>query len=83
MWDLGPELGAVRMSSKKALRKQRRERQVEERRRTLNPAVLFMLAVGAALILAVVGAMVFGGPSGPGDPPNPGAVWSEDHGHWH
>lgn len=71
------------MSSKKARRRQRRERQIKERRRGFNPAVLFMLGIGGALILVVVAAMWLGDPSDRGDPPSPGAVWSEAHGHWH
>jgi hypothetical protein len=72
------------MSSKKARRKGRREKENEERRSSgLSPVTLFMLAIGMALLLAVGIAMVFRVNSGPGDPPRPGAVWSEEHGHWH
>jgi hypothetical protein len=71
------------MSSKKARRRKRREKQEEERRKGLSTATLFILGIGVALILTVVGGMVLGGDSGPGDPPRPGAVWSEAHGHWH
>lgn len=71
------------MSSKKARRRERREKQNEERRSGFSSFTLFMLAIGTALILAVAGVMVFGVNSGPGDPPTPGAVWSEAHGHWH
>ena len=77
-------IGGRSMSSKKARRKRRHENENEERRSSgLSPVTLFMLAIGTALLLAVGIAMVFGVNSGPGDPPRPGAVWSEAHGHWH
>ena len=76
--------GGHSMSSKKARRKRRHENENKQRRRSgLSPVTLFMLAIGTALLLAVGIAMVFGVNSGPGDPPRPGAVWSEAHGHWH
>lgn len=71
------------MSSKKALRKQQREAAKEESRKGMNPAILFILAIGVAVLVTVVVAAVFGESSAPGDPPRPGAVWSEAHGHWH
>ena len=72
------------MSSKKARRRQRREAQEEERRTGLSPVTLFMLGIGAALILAVAGGWMLGLGAGPeDDPPRPGAVWSEAHGHRH
>ena len=77
-------IGGHSMSSKKARRRGRREKANEEGRRSgLSPVTLFMLAVGMALLLAVGIAVVLGANSGPGDPPRPGMVWSEAHGHWH
>ena len=71
------------MSSKKARRKKRREREREERKKGMNPALLFILAIGAAVLVTAAVSVTFGGSSAPGDPPRPGAVWSEAHGHWH
>lgn len=71
------------MSSKKALRRQQREAEKEQSRKGMNPALLFILAIGVAVLVTVVVAAVFGESSAPGDPPRPGAVWSEAHGHWH
>lgn len=71
------------MSSKKALRKKRRETEREESRKAVNPALLFIVAIGLAVLGTLGFAMVFGGSSAPGPPPTPGAVWSEAHGHWH
>ncbi len=71
------------MSSKKALRKKAREKKKEERRSGLSPVTLFILGVGVAVILAVVAGLVLGVDPGSGDPPRPGAVWSDAHGHWH
>ena len=71
------------MSSKKARRRKRREKENEEHRSGLSPVMLFMLGIGMVVILVVVAGLVFGVNSGPGDPPRPGAVWSEAHGHWH
>lgn len=71
------------MSSKKALRKQQREAERKEARKGINPALLFILAIGLAVLGTVAVAAIFGESSAPGDPPRPGAVWSEAHGHWH
>jgi len=73
------------MSSKKARRKARQEREQEETRRAgrLSPTTLFMLGIGLALVAIYVGALVLGDRSGRGEPPYPGAIWSEPHGHWH
>jgi hypothetical protein len=81
---ISDSIGGHDMSSKKARRRGRREKESEERHSGgLSAVTLFILAVGTALLLAVGIAMVFGVNSGPGDPPRPGAVWSEAHGHWH
>lgn len=49
----------------------------------MNPAVVFILAISAAVLVLVVGVSLFSDRSGPGEPPFPGAVWSPAHGHWH
>lgn len=71
------------MSSKKARRKKRREAEREERRKSTNPALLFLVAIGLAVLGTVAFAVLLGDSSAPGPPPTPGAVWSEAHGHWH
>ena len=71
------------MSSKKARRRARRKQEREERRSKLNPVTLMVLGMGLAILLTVVGALVFGTGAGQGEPPWPGAVWSPSHGHWH
>jgi len=73
------------MSSKKARRKARQERQEAESRRAgrFSPATLFMLGIGLAVVVIFVGALLLGDRSGRGEPPYPGAVWNEPHGHWH
>jgi len=80
----GPRARAVRrpggdreMSTKKQLRRARRQRQ--EVTKKANPATLFMLGVAAALLVLGTLAFFFGG----GGPPGPGSVWSAEHGHWH
>ena len=72
------------MSSKKALRKQRRKAEKEEeKKKGMNPALLFILAIGVAVLVTLGVSFAVGGSSAPGDPPWPGAVWSDAHGHWH
>jgi hypothetical protein len=70
------------MSSKKALRKERQAKEQEEstRRGKPSPAMLFILGIGAVLLVTVGAALLF---VERGDAPWPGAVWSEAHGHWH
>ncbi len=68
------------MSSKKARRRKLQEQTQENSRRTLSPAALFILGIGLAVVLTVAGAVIFGDRK---EPPYPGAVWSEQHGHWH
>ena len=70
------------MSSKKALRRERVERQEAESRRRgrPGPVALFIIAVGVALVGTVAVAFFVGDRP---EPPYPGAVWSEAHGHWH
>lgn len=71
------------MSSKKQLRRKRREQEQEGRRSRTNPAWIFILAIALSLAVLVGGYVLFSDRSGLGDPPWPGAVWSDDHGHWH
>lgn len=71
------------MSSKKARRKKRSEESKSEKKKGLNPALLFILGIGLAVAVTVGISMALGGSSSPGDPPWPGATWSAAHGHWH
>lgn len=73
------------MSSKKDLRRKRREKEREEKqsRGSLNPAWKFIIGIALTLALLTGGYMLLGGGGGPGEPPWPGAVWSPAHGHWH
>lgn len=68
------------MSSKKAVRKHRAEREQERRAsRSRGTRILVVLTLGAALII-LAGALLFG----PGSAArNAGQVWSAEHGHWH
>jgi len=71
------------MSSKKQLRRKRQKEKEERPRGKVNPAVLFIVGIAAVVLALVVGVALFGGESGPGEPPWPGAVWSPAHNHWH
>ena len=72
------------MSSKKELRRKRREAEKEAAARSkVNPAWMFILGIALTLALIVGGYVLFGGGAAVGEPPWPGAVWSEAHGHWH
>lgn len=70
------------MSSKKARRRERQQKKQEEvrSRGKLSPVTLFMLAIGTALVITALVNVFF---VDRGDPPWPGAVWSDAHGHWH
>ena len=71
------------MSSKKARRRKRQESKEDRRRGRLSPATVFILCIGMAVLLTIVGAVVFGDRSDRGARPWPGAVWSTAHEHWH
>ncbi len=72
------------MSSKKARRRARQEQEQEQTRKgKLSPVTLFILGIGAALLITVGGAVLLVDRADRGDAPWPGAVWSEAHGHWH
>ena len=68
------------MSSKKARRRKLEEQAQDASRTRLSPVTLFILGIGLALLLTVVGSVILGDR---GEPPFPGAVWSAQHGHWH
>lgn len=68
------------MSSKKARRRKLQEQARDTGRKKLSPVTVFILGIGLALVLTVVGALFFGVG---GTPPGSGAVWSAEHGHWH
>ncbi|MGI9625707.1 MAG: hypothetical protein ACR2QM_02625 [Longimicrobiales bacterium] len=69
------------MSSKKARRKKRQEQTQKSSKKGINPVTLFILGVGLALALTLVVGVMFRGDRG--EPPRPGMVWSNQHGHWH
>jgi hypothetical protein len=72
------------MSSKKEVRRKRREEEQQQRERsTRNPALIFGVGIAAAILLTLAAFALFGDPSGPGEPPWDGAVWSPAHDHWH
>ena len=72
------------MSSKKEIRRRRRERAREQKERGgPNPAILFVLGIAAAVLITLGAFAAFGDREGRGAPPWPGAVWSSAHGHWH
>jgi len=69
------------MSTKKRLRRERRQHERESRSgQKLNPVAMFMVGVVAVLILVGVVGLALRQDR---VPPWPGAVWSEAHGHWH
>jgi hypothetical protein len=72
------------LSSKKARRREQKQKKRDAQAGKRNPALVFTMVIAVAIILLVAGAMIFGNRSdGPGAPPWPGAVWSPEHGHWH
>lgn len=72
------------MSSKKQRRRKQREEEAKKGGGGgMNPATRFIILIAVILGFLVGGALLFGESNAPGDPPWPGAVWSEQHGHWH
>jgi hypothetical protein len=71
------------MSSKKARRRKGHEQDQDGSGKRLSPVALFFLIIGLAMLVTVVGALVFRDRSDRGAPPWPGAVWSGAHEHWH
>ena len=69
------------MSSKKQRRQERRRQEREGGASSRNPVTMFIIAIGVALIVVTAIALVVR--ESPGEPPFPGAVWSDAHGHWH
>ena len=70
------------MSSKKQLRRARQEKEkVEKARSKFNPSTVFLVSVVMAVLLLGGVAYVFRADHG--EPPFPGAVWSNLHQHWH
>ena len=75
-----PTYSRMRMSSKKARRRKLQEQTQDRSRGRVSPTTLFILAIGLAMVLTVVGSVVFGDRE---ELPWPGAVWSAQHEHWH
>jgi hypothetical protein len=71
------------MSSKKSVRKQKKEAAQARSAAKGDSSRRLLVYVGLALALVVVAAFFLRGSNAPGDPPWPGAVWSQAHGHWH
>jgi len=73
------------MSSKKSVRKQKKEAAQAQAasKGSRDPSRRLLVYVGLALVLIVGVAYFLRGTNSPGDPPWPGAVWSQAHGHWH
>ena len=74
------------MSSKKAARRKRQEQKEQkrvEKRGGTNAVKLFIVGIGAAVLITVAAAAFLVDRSDRGEPPVPGATWSEAHGHWH
>ena len=67
------------MSSKKQLRRERQQQKVTTKAR-LSPVSIFLLSIAALLLVVGVLGSLFGSNR---EPPWPGAMWSESHGHWH
>jgi hypothetical protein len=67
------------MSSKKQLRRERQQQKGTTKPR-LNPVSIFLLSIAALLLVVGVIGSLRGSSR---EPPWPGAMWSEAHGHWH
>ena len=68
------------MSSKKAGRRERHEQNQDRSRSRLSPVALFILIIGFAVLVTVVGAVVFGDRSGRGEPLVAGGLPATAHG---
>ena len=68
------------MSSKKQLRRERQQKKEGTTKPRLSPVSIFLLSIAALLIVVVVIGSLTGENR---EPPWPGAMWSEAHGHWH
>jgi hypothetical protein len=68
------------MSSKKQVRRKRREQRAAARGKGINPAKAFILVMVGLVVLIGVVALIAGRGA---QPPRPGMVWSQEHGHWH
>ena len=67
------------MSSKKKLRRERQQKKDTTKPR-LSPVSIFLLSIAALLLVVGVLGSLLGSNR---EPPWPGAMWSEAHGHWH
>ena len=68
------------MSSKKQLRRERQQQQDTTPKPRFSPVSIFLLSIAALVLVAgVIGSLV----GTDREPPWPGAMWSEAHGHWH
>lgn len=68
------------MSTKKAVREQKAEREREKRGSRRRGARTLLVLVLVAALIVLAGALILG----PGNTdPNAGRVWSTAHGHWH
>ena len=68
------------MSSKKQRRRERKVQKDTTSKPRFSPVSIFLLSIAALLIVVVVIGSLTGTNS---EPPWPGAIWSEAHGHWH
>jgi hypothetical protein len=68
------------MSSKKLLRRERQQQKEGTTKARLSPVSIFLLSIVALLVVVVMIGILTGSNR---EPPWAGAVWSEQHGHWH
>ena len=68
------------MSSKKQLRRERQQQKHTTPKPRFSPVSIFLLSIAAlVLVVSVLGSLL----GSNREPPWPGAMWSEAHGHWH